>query len=97
MTGPVKTLSATPPSSFISRARYTSPMPPSPILAVTEYGLEDRPCWRREDMTMKTMTIWFATVAATVSAAALQQGAPLPAEIERVDLLTFAQGALFVQ
>ena len=46
---------------------------------------------------MKTMTIWFATVAATVSAAALQQNAPLPAEIERVDLLTFAQGALFVQ
>ena len=23
---------------FVSRARYTSPMPPSPILAVTSYG-----------------------------------------------------------
>ena len=30
-----KTLSATSRSSFVSRARYTSPMPPSPILAVT--------------------------------------------------------------
>ena len=29
---------ATSRSSFVSRARYTSPMPPSPILAVTAYG-----------------------------------------------------------
>ena len=32
------TFSATSRSSLVSRARYTSPMPPSPILAVTEYG-----------------------------------------------------------
>ena len=30
-----KTFSATSRSSLVSRARYTSPMPPSPILAVT--------------------------------------------------------------
>ena len=33
-----KTFSATSRSSLVSRARHTSPMPPSPILAVTVYG-----------------------------------------------------------
>ena len=33
-----RTFSATSRSSLVSRARYTSPIPPSPILAMTEYG-----------------------------------------------------------
>ena len=33
-------------SSFVSLARYTSPMPPSPILAVTAYGPRVVPGWR---------------------------------------------------
>ncbi len=37
---------ATSRSSFVSRARYTSPMPPSPILAVTAYGPRVVPGWR---------------------------------------------------
>ena len=32
------TLSTTSRSSLVSLARYTSPLPPSPVLAVTEYG-----------------------------------------------------------
>ncbi len=36
----------TPRPSFVSLARYTSPMPPSPILAVTAYGPREVPASR---------------------------------------------------